>query len=441
MFYYRVRIALIQLMRLLLLLIASYFSLPSNATAQERWIRLDSVTEQQLVSVQFIDANRGYVLGRQASFFTTSDGGRSWSESHITYDHIFAYVELFDMHFHDALTGVAAGSVDTTNGLVAAPRATLFWTYDGGKTWEPQMLDEPGAIRFLKFFDRKLAYFVASQNEVVDTSSLYFTDAGGFKTEHWNKITAFPSPSKIQGMAWKDNATGIITGEEDLAVPNNLYLTENSGETWSTFVGDQNGSTISLGAVHWNDDGLLATSGSRILFSLDKGHTWGVVASTAGSAFYNGFAFADNMIGFAVPMFSGQVLKATNGGYAWEVQQLPEFAMIHDLWPVTEQIAYAVGAQGKMFKLTAQSSVGHTPSVATKLSVYPDPARNFAHVESIASDHDRVGRVFDRLGREVLTFDLGRHGEAQLDLRSLPTGAYSVVVDGQATSLIIARSR
>jgi hypothetical protein len=238
-------------------------------------------------------------------------------------------------------------------------------------------------------------------------------------------------------MAWKDSATGIITGEEDLAVPNNLYLTENSGETWSTFVGDQNGSTISLGAVHWNDDGLLATSGSRILFSLDKGRTWGVVASTAGSAFYNGFAFADNMIGFAVPMFSGQVLKTTNGGYAWEVQQLPEFAMIHDLWPVTEQIAYAVGAQGKMFKLTAQSGVATTAENVLPLSVYPNPAKHFAFVETTEANYTRIGYIFDNLGRELQAFQVDMKGNARLDIRDLAAGAYSVVVEGKASNLII----
>lgn len=424
-------------MRLVLFPILLLIAFVSEAQAQERWIRLDSVTEQQLISVQFIDASQGYVLGRQGTFFRTSDGGRTWDQSFITYDHIHAYVELFDMHFHDALTGVASGSVDTSNGLVADPRATLFWTYDGGKTWAPQMFDEPGAIRFLKFFDRKLAYFVAAKTEVVDTSSLHFTNAGGFTTMDWNKVTAFPSPKNIQGMAWKDNATGILTGEGELAVPNNLYLTENSGDTWSTYVGEQDGSTASFGAVHWNDDGLIATSGSRIMFSLDQGRNWGVVSSSAGSAFYNGFAFADNMIGFAIPMFSGKVLKTTNGGYAWEVQLLPESAMIHDLWPVTEQIAYAVGAGGKMFKLTAQSSVAASSEQVLPLSVYPNPAIHFAYVETSASHFIRHGRIFDRLGREMLTFEVDRKGNARLDLRSLLAGAYSVVIDGQATSLII----
>lgn len=411
----------------------------SSASAQERWIRLDSVTDQQLMKVQFFDASKGYVLGRQGGFFRTKDGGRNWDQKTITYPQPFLHVDLMEMHFHDAQIGVVAGSVDTSNGFVADPRATLFWTTDGGNTWEPQMFDEAGSILFLQFLDRKLAYFAASKSDGITPSMLYYTDAGGSTTALWKKITEFPAPQILYGMDFKDNATGILAGRGELVIPNNLYLTEDGGDHWSTFTGDQNGSSVSFGALHWNDDGLLATNGSRILFSLDNGHTWGVVASTAGSAFYNGFSFADNNIGFAVPMISGKILRTTNGGYAWETQELPEFAILQDLFAVTEQVAYAVGVGGKMFKLTAQSSVASERDTPRALSVFPSPARNFAYLEAIPSDHARTGHIFDRMGREVMAFDVSMTGDVRLDLRLLSNGAYSVVLNGHTSELIIER--
>jgi photosystem II stability/assembly factor-like uncharacterized protein len=426
-------------MRLLLVLIllsfASIFAPP--AQAQERWIQLKSVTDVQLMAVQFFDANHGYVAGRNGSFLSTSDGGNTWQQTQITAPHPFSKLDIYDMYFHDAETGVVVGSLDTSNGFVAEPRATLFWTYDGGKTWDIQTFDEDGAILNIQFLDRKFAFFTASRNDGIGKASVYYTNGGGFRTELWQKRTTFPGPQIIQGMAFKNNAVGIVSAGDELVIPNNLYYTEDAGETWSTYVGDNNGSSSSFGAFHWNDDGLLATSGSRILFSLDQGHNWGVVASTAGGEFYRGFSFADNLVGFATPFISGQVLKTTNGGYAWEVQQMPEPTLIQDLWAVSEQIAYAVGTNGKMFKLTSQSSVAAIDGSIASLSVYPNPAHTFAHVEIASANHVRSGHIFDRLGREVLAFNIDLSGSVQLDLRSLQPGAYSVVIDGQATNLIV----
>jgi photosystem II stability/assembly factor-like uncharacterized protein len=421
------------LLLLILLILAPIFG--TTVHAQERWIRLDSVTEQQLMSVQFFDASRGYVAGRQGLFMRTFDGGRNWEQSFITYPHEFARIDVIDMFFHDSLIGVVAGSVDTSNGLVADPKVTLFWTYDGGKTWDPQMFNEDGAVQKIQFLDRKFGFFAASKNDGTGKASVYYTNGGGFSTDLWTKRTNFPAPQIVQGMAFKDNATGIISAGDELVIPSNLYLTHEAGDTWETFVGSNNGSSASFDGFHWNDDGLLATSGSRVMFSLDEGHTWGVVASTAGSAFYRGFTFADNKVGFAIPMFSGQVLKTTNGGYAWEVQQLPEFAFLMDMWAVTEQVAYAVGAGGKIFKLTAKSSVKPIERAST-LSLYPNPAKQFAIINCAASAGQR-GAIFDALGRRVMSVELGADGSAKFDLRWLTPGLYSVVVDGHGTKLVI----
>jgi photosystem II stability/assembly factor-like uncharacterized protein len=425
-------------MRFSLLFVFSFIAaaVAPSAQAQERWIRLNNFTEDQLIAVQFFDASRGYVAGRNGSFFTTSDGGREWKQTQITSPHPFSHIDVLDMYFHDAETGVVAGSLDTSNGLVAEPRATLFWTYDGGKTWDVQMFDEAGAIQKIQFIDREFAFFVASRNDGIGKSSVYYTNGGGFRPELWEKRENFPGPQIIQGMSFRNNAVGIISGGDELVIPNNLYYTEDGGLTWSTYIGDNDGSSSSFGALHWNEDGLVATSGSRIMFSLDQGHNWGVVASATGGAYYRDLMFVDNSVGFATPLISGQVLVTTNGGYAWEVQQMPESPLINDLWGITDQMAYAVGANGKIFKLTTQSSVSQTSS-ATDLSVYPNPAHSFAYIETAASDIERTGSIFDLIGRNVLSFTVDRNGTSQLDLRSLKPGAYSVVIDGHASSLIV----
>lgn len=422
-------------MRTLLLLTLLLLSV--DLRAQSAWRKLDSPTTEQLSAVQFFNAEHGYIAGRGGGFLRTNDGGNTWEQLGITSPHPFGVVEVLDMFFHDSLTGVVAGSHDTTNGIVPDPRATLFWTYDGGKTWDIQMFDEPGTIAFVQFLDRKFAYFATTRGLSFGRSTVYYTNSGGFRSDLWQKRTTFPSPERVRGMAFRDNATGILSGDDEFVIPANLYFTSDAGLSWDTFVGDHNGSSSTFDALHWNADGLLGTSASRIMHSLDSGKTWGTVASSVGSAYYQCFSFVDDLVGFAMPLFSGEVLKTTNGGFSWQMQQIPDAGFLSDLWAVDEETAYAVGPDGAIYKLGAAASVSSRSTEKPSLKCHPNPARTIVTIKALPADHDRIGSIVDMLGRGILAFDVDRNGSAELDVRTLIPGAYVVVVDGQAIMLTI----
>jgi photosystem II stability/assembly factor-like uncharacterized protein len=421
----------------LLLLVLSLLSVSGNLLAQSTWRALARPNDEELIAVQFFDADRGYIVSRSGFFLRTKDGGETWEQNLISVSKPYTRIDAQNMFFFDSLIGVVTGCLDTVNGIVPDPRATLFWTYDGGKTWDVQMFEEVGTIAFIQFLDRKFGYFATTESQGLGKSSVYYTNGGGFRTELWQKRTAFPSPQRIRGMAFEDNITGLISGDDELIIPSNLYLTNDEGMTWSTFVGDQGGSSSSFDALHWTPDGVLATSGSRIMQSLDSGHTWGTVASMAGSAYYKGFSFVDDKTGFALPFFSGQVLKTTNGGFAWQVQQIPDALLLFDMWAVDEDNAYAVGNSGSIFKLSGPASVQSPLARVPSISVFPNPARSYLTIEVNSAQHSRLGHIYDRLGRKALSFVVEADGITNVDIRSLPTGAYSVVVDGQARSIIV----
>jgi photosystem II stability/assembly factor-like uncharacterized protein len=423
-------------MRLVLLILA-LFVVTGDLLAQSTWRPLARPNDEDLMAVQFFDIDRGYVVARSGLFLRTMDGGKTWEQNLISVPKPFSRIDAQNMFFLDSLIGVVTGSLDTMNGIVPDPRATLFWTYDGGKSWDVQMFEEVGAIAFIQFLDRKFAYFATTENQGFGKSSVYYTNGGGFRTELWQKRTAFPSPQRIRGMAFEDNVTGLISGDDPLIIPSNLYLTSDEGMTWSTFVGDQGGSSSSFDALHWTPDGVLATCGSRIMQSLDSGHTWGTVASMAGSAHYKGFSFVDDKTGFALPYFSGQVLKTTNGGFAWQVQQIPEALLLFDMWAIDEDNAYAVGNSGSIFKLSAPASVQSPLARVPSISVFPNPARTYLAIKVNSAQHSRRGHIYDRLGREALLFVVESDGITNVDIRALPAGAYSIVVDGLVRSVVI----
>ena len=408
----------------------------ADLRAQERWIKLDSITDRQFMAVQFFSADRGYVAARDGTFLRTFDGGKKWEEIFLPRG-IMHWINVYDMHFHDTLTGVLVGSLDTNNGLLPEPRAALWWTYDGGKTWDTQVFDAPGAIRFVQFLNRTFGFFATTASDGIGRSNFYSTDAGGFEIEHWQKKEMYPSPERVRGMAFIDNAHAILSGDDEFVIPSNLYRTDNGGDSWQTYIGDQDGSGASFDALHWVPDGLLGTSGSRIMLSQDSGHNWFTVGSASGTAFYHKFAFLDDDYGFAVPLF-GPIMRTTNGGFAWHIMDMPEFAMLHDIWPVEENLAYAVGAAGRMFKLTTASSV-RTARGGPTFSIYPNPSSDYV---SIRTEFPAAqGMIIDQLGRTVLSFGLEEDGSSRIDLRQLSPGAYSLILGDQVSRLTVTGSR
>ena len=408
----------------------------ADLRAQARWIKLDSVTDRQFMAVQFFNADRGYVAARDGTFMRTFNGGKTWEELFLPRG-IQHWINLHDMHFHDTLTGVVVGSLDTNNGVLPEPRATIWWTYDGGKTWDPKVFDEPGTIQFVHFLGRKFGFFATTASDGLGRSKFYTTDGGGFQLEHWQKKEMYPSPERVRGMAFIDNAHAILSGDDEFVIPSNLYRTDDGGDSWQTYVGDQGGSGASFDGLHWIPDGLLGTTGSRIMLSQDSGRNWFTVGSASGTAYYHKFVFLDDAYGFAVPLF-GPIMRTTNGGFAWHTMELPEPAVIHDIWPLQEDLAFAVGAGGKMFKLTTASSVRQEDERIT-ISIHPNPASYFVTVKSeLASP---TGVLIDQLGRTLANFNLSSNGSARIDLNELSAGAYSIVIGDQVKRLIVAGSR
>lgn len=93
-----------------------------HSKGSRHWTEIWKGVNQQLSSVDFIDAKTGWSVGAKGLVLHTVDGGRSWQTQEARSE-----ANLESVAFADAKTGYIAGQM-----------GTILYTADGGNTWERQ---------------------------------------------------------------------------------------------------------------------------------------------------------------------------------------------------------------------------------------------------------------------------------------------------------------
>lgn len=103
--------------------VGSRSTILSSADRGASWQEKTMGVDAMLVTVQFVDAQHGFITGEFGIVYSTADGGANWVvEPKIAPDY-FAYGALF---------------TDANTGWVAGLAGTVMHTKDGGKSWSKQ---------------------------------------------------------------------------------------------------------------------------------------------------------------------------------------------------------------------------------------------------------------------------------------------------------------
>jgi photosystem II stability/assembly factor-like uncharacterized protein len=191
----------------------------------QTWELRESGTDRALFSVDFVDAQHGWISGQDGLILATADGGRTWKrqESGTT-------LYLFSIDF-----------IDASNGWAVGDRATTLHTTDGGRTWKLNKISK---------IEDQLS---ADEALLADDPVLY-------------------------DVQFLDASTGWIVGEFG-----HLYGTKDGGRTWkphqSTLLGDGLFNPLDLPTffgVHFVDatNGIAAGLDGRVVRTRDAGETW-----------------------------------------------------------------------------------------------------------------------------------------------------------------------
>ncbi|MBN2238298.1 MAG: hypothetical protein JW712_00870 [Dehalococcoidales bacterium] len=199
------------------------------------------------VSLDFTDANNGWIGGYGGQIIHTSDGGLSWSsQTSNTDEHIY---------------GISF--IDANNGWAGGGEGVIMHTTDGGNTWTFQR-DEPGTWLYdIYFTDANNGWAVGWMGKIIHT-----TDGG----TTWNTQIS-GTQYNLNDVFFTDADNGWIVGWHGL-----ILYTSDGGTTWNT---QQSGTTADLTGVSFTDalHGFVAGEGGTILNTADGGNTWNLMDS------------------------------------------------------------------------------------------------------------------------------------------------------------------
>lgn len=115
------------------------------------WQRRGIPTQSELIHLDFVSDERGWVVGADGTILYTEDGGASWSiqKSGVS-------VVLYHVNFQGKKKGWAVGQ-----------KGTLLRTTDGGKTWAISETPTDGALYVVKFINDDIGWVIGRNGSVL----------------------------------------------------------------------------------------------------------------------------------------------------------------------------------------------------------------------------------------------------------------------------------
>ncbi len=301
------------------------------------WEVLSIGSNVDLLGVDFVDENYGWVIGRDTVVYHTTDGGNSWIRQSYPQYQVF-FTELIDIHFINRQLGWAVGDY-----------GTIYKTIDGGQNWIIKESLSTTNFRCIIFADPRHGWICAGAGGI---SYLTTTDGG----ETW--IPVYSDPYQIVLWDFVDSLNGWAR------INSAINKTSDGGISWVNI----SPGPIPSGSFDfvdlYNGWGLITQRVSEyerwqwIIHTADGGYSWEVQSDTFKSQMNSLFLYPLKMFNsksgwigkYEPPIVS--VLHTTNGGVRWIDQLLPPVGdrPILDIDFVNENMGWAVGFKGLLLR-------------------------------------------------------------------------------------------
>jgi photosystem II stability/assembly factor-like uncharacterized protein len=299
------------------------------AQAQIGWVAEKRVTQTDLISVYFLNSERGWIGGDAGYFAATSDGGKSWATQTLK-----AKESINDIYFRNE-----------DNGYVLSGDK-VFVTNNGGQNWveSPAInkADFKGTeqeLYSIRFSDKKRGWIVGSVSRgdsVVDSLVLRTTDGGS----SWHRVRV-PTTEELFHLDFINETKGWIVGSKGIV----LY-TEDAGATWQRQRSDV---MTDLFYVDFRGakDGWAVGAKGVILHTDDGGRNWFKMGANVYGTLLR-VAFMSDDSGFIVGK-SGLILRTSDGGRSWIKQDSKITDSLYGLF-VDKKAIWAVGGKGAILR-------------------------------------------------------------------------------------------
>lgn len=307
----------------------------------------------------FLTPDTGWVVGQLGKVFYTTDGGKSWQEQASKTNLLLTAVDFTDQN----------------NGWAVGERGIIFHTDDGGKSWKAQTSNVTYPLFDVDFIDNQKGWAVGHWGTVL------FTDDGG---QHWQErslSTALTGRGQIDPAAFtdiKDPTTGEI-----IAKAGQLLSREIIAKITQSGINDARvREDIVLNSVFFLDatHGWIVGEQGRVVRTEDGGQTWESVtlprppkqagsdgneelmsdeeleafgALTPPPSLY-GVYFISPQQGWVVGQ-EGAIARTQDGGRQWEFQPSGSQEALYDIG-VKGETGWIVGDKGAVLVSTSSGT-------------------------------------------------------------------------------------
>ena len=292
-----------------------------------------------LHDVQFVDTQTGYAVGAHGSILKTADGGRSWR---ILTSGTSGSLQSI-CFLTDQIGWVAGRDVIPFAGIDSG---VLFFTDNGGETWNPISSCELPALHFVKFFGLEEGIVVGHPSASAPSGILKTTDGG----QSWQPIAGSVS-HPWRAAAFLDLERGAVGGSE-------ARLSLVSGEQLLASKLPSQGlrsiRALTLQHATNDDQGWLAGDGGLVLHTTSGGVVWEPPLAALPEALRQGMDFhavemrQDNVWIAGSP--GSVIVHSSNGGRSWNTQSTGQSTPLHSIRFANATHGAAVGALGVILR-------------------------------------------------------------------------------------------
>lgn len=293
------------MIKLKLLFTVFLFSTYSSA----QWVVQQVPTTDILIDIYFADSSHGWVTAGYDGIFYTSDGGYTWEQQ------------------YSSFAGNVSG-LSETELWVGGKKDTLLHTTNSGINWEKLSLmaftdlDSVASLTSIYFLDANIGWtYIVGWENGSDTlkTRLLKTTNGGLS---WQiKINPLSSLTLNLYIQFFDLENGLMTGWD----PTPIFRTTNGGESWDSlaFAGymatfDMQFTTSDIGWIS-SDGPVLST---LIWKTINGGYNW-LINHSFQCSYPAHLFFIDSLKGWVVQYscLSGtEIWHTSDEGFSWDLQ-------------------------------------------------------------------------------------------------------------------------
>jgi photosystem II stability/assembly factor-like uncharacterized protein len=375
-----------------LLFVILICSLPVAA----QWYEQSSGTTADIVSVDFVNGNAGWISGTSGLIKGTTDGGLNWENTSTHHASGQACV-FYTISFPTIDEGIALGYIRVNdNNMRNWARTT-----NSGQTWDyPTTWTFPAGVFYASFFlNDSIGWHVNSHGQI-----------GRSNTGVWGFSSIANLSASLRSIYFINENAGWVSGKSGF-----LAKSIDGGDNWEEIESDLSGYLRSVFFTNLTTGYLAGDNNSDtgyIFKTNDGGESWYAVNHPPLLSAYR-IQFVNDSIGWACGSLvenseeRGAILFTDDGGENWTAQYVcDEISILFSLFFKDEYTGWAVGSDGIIVKTTNAGGTHfegvEENSFAYSVAKYPNPFTLSIIFEYELKQPEKVSlTIFDNSGKQI----------------------------------------